>query len=83
MLGDADAQLVQARPEVGAGRAGVVGEKREATSRTVQRLERLTRAGVEDAAVPDTAVEVEDEALEAGERAQASADRRSSAIASR
>ena len=65
------------------GGAGVVGEEGHAAARAVQRGQRLARPGIEHVTLPDTAVEIEDEAAAVGEhRAQSPDGRLNSAIAS-
>jgi hypothetical protein len=69
VLGHRDAEGVQAREDVGGGRARVVGDEGDATPGGDEPLERLTRAGVQRVAVPDAPVEIEDEAAKALEQA--------------
>src|SRR5439155_1609243 len=54
-------------PDVLRGRARVVGEERETATRAVEGGQRLARPGVQGTAVPDAAVQVEDETAHAGE----------------
>jgi len=61
VLGDADAEVLQPHAQVTAGGTRVVRDEGERASAPVERGECLARAGVEDVAVPDAAVEVEDE----------------------
>ena len=88
VLGDRDADGVEAAADVVTRLARVVGQEREPAAGAVERRERLPRGGVQRAAVPDAAVEVEDEAPDAGERARGHAcyrspdERLNSAIAS-
>jgi hypothetical protein len=69
VLGDGDAEPVQAREDVVAGRARVVGEEGDLAPGGDETLQRLARAGIERVPVPDAAVQVEDEAANAIEQA--------------
>jgi hypothetical protein len=83
----ANPEAVQAFAQVIAGGAGVVGDEGERATAPVEGGEELARTRIEDAAIPDAPVEVEDEPAHGreepgGHEPQDSADRAKSAIAS-
>src|SRR5207253_11436818 len=77
VLGDADAEALQPDAQVAAGGTRVVRDEGDRASAPVERSECLARAGVEDVAVPDAAVEVEDETPK-GREAQGGHERQAS-----
>src|SRR5256885_573812 len=66
--GGGDAELVQALTKVVAGGARVVRDERKRAPASVERREGLAGTRVEDAPVPHTPVEVEDESPEGPEK---------------
>ena len=83
VLDPGQAEPVELGADVASGGAGIVGEEGHPAARVVQRGQRLTRPGIEHLALPDAAVEIEDEAAAVGEhRARSPDDRLNSAIAS-
>src|SRR4029077_18567563 len=68
VLDPRETEAVELVADVAAARPRVVGEEGHAAARAMQRGERLPGPGVQRVALPDAAVEVEDEAPAVGEQ---------------